>query len=371
MNICFVGNGRSVHLRKFLDWFAGHGHTVSLIGEDPPAVHEIRTINTMPLYSRAIGFPYLPGYVSRMGWWKKHFNKLNADIVHVHYPSGGYRVHAALAGFIPTVVSVWGSDIIDHPEVARRRLERFMVRRALGKAHAVTAVSRWLSEHAEKFCSRRRLHTLAFGVDTSLFDPEEYKQPARSEHAPRILFAKRLMKVSGADIVPAVAEIVTSRVPGARFTIAGAGPLEDFLKKETAEKNLPIDFAGQVENSRMPRLLSGHDIFFMPSRRESFGIAALEAQAMRMPVVGADVDGISEAVMNNATGLLVPPGDVNALAEAIVELIRDPDRRSEMGKEGRKQVESRYTLDACMSRFESLYRGLTIPIEPGKEGKPA
>ena len=96
----------------------------------------------------------------------------------------------------------------------------------------------------------------------------------------------------------------------------------------------------------------------MPSTWEGFGVAALEAAAMELPVVASNIHGIPDVVEDGVTGLLVPPKDVAALSQAIVRLLRDGDERRRMGAAGRQMVTARYSWSDNVRQMESLYESL-------------
>jgi glycosyltransferase involved in cell wall biosynthesis len=98
----------------------------------------------------------------------------------------------------------------------------------------------------------------------------------------------------------------------------------------------------------------------MPSRWESetFGVAAVEAEAMEVPVVATSVGGVPEAVNNNETGILVPPNDPNAVAVAIAKLLNDPELAARLGKAGREYVRANYDWSENAARMERIYRNL-------------
>jgi len=97
------------------------------------------------------------------------------------------------------------------------------------------------------------------------------------------------------------------------------------------------------------------DIFVIPSIRESFGVAAVEASSCSIPVIASDIGGLPEVVIDETTGFLVPPRDENAIADRIISLIDDPELRSQMGNEGRKYVKSIYDMQICGSLMKRKY----------------
>jgi len=136
---------------------------------------------------------------------------------------------------------------------------------------------------------------------------------------------------------------------------AGEGRLEadlkDYAKAAGIEQN--VRFLGYRRD--IPDLLGLTDLVIMPSLRESFGIVALEAMAMKVPVVASRIGGLEEVVEHEKTGLLVPPGDAAALAEAILRLAENPEMRRDMGEAGRRRVEHYFGLDSTVRRVEELY----------------
>lgn len=106
----------------------------------------------------------------------------------------------------------------------------------------------------------------------------------------------------------------------------------------------------------IPELLASFDLFVLPSRSEGFGRVNLEAMAMGKPVISTNVGGIPEVVVDGVTGILVPPGDPNALSRALMKLLDDPNQRESMGREGRKRVKERFHLQGSVQRIQEIYR---------------
>ena len=119
-----------------------------------------------------------------------------------------------------------------------------------------------------------------------------------------------------------------------------------------------VRFAGHVEESELERLYRESDLFVAPSLYESFGLVYLEAMSRGLPVIGCRVAAIPEVVAHGETGLLVPPGDAPALAQAITSLLRDEAARAEMGARGRDTVKRLFTVEAMASRVADLYTRL-------------
>jgi glycosyltransferase involved in cell wall biosynthesis len=139
--------------------------------------------------------------------------------------------------------------------------------------------------------------------------------------------------------------------------LAGDGPSRGDLERLASELRLEgaVRFLGEIPHDEVPAILATIDIFAMPSTWEGFGVSALEASAMELPVVASDIHGIPDVVLDGETGLLVPPADPAALADAIERLARDSSLRRTMGVAGRAYVEREYRWEDNARLMESLY----------------
>lgn len=146
--------------------------------------------------------------------------------------------------------------------------------------------------------------------------------------------------------------------PPCQLLIVGEGPAESRLCALCNELGLTdhVVFAGLRRD--VAALLPCMDVFVMPSLSEGFGIAIVEAMMARRPVVATSVGGIPEVVVPGETGLLVPPGDPIALAEAIRDLLRQPDMAARMGRMGRQRAEANFSVETMVARHQAFYESL-------------
>jgi glycosyltransferase involved in cell wall biosynthesis len=117
-----------------------------------------------------------------------------------------------------------------------------------------------------------------------------------------------------------------------------------------------VSFLGFVKD--VPKLLSSINVLALPSLYEGLGVAALEGMAAAKPVVGTRVGGLAELIIDGQTGLLVPPGDGIALAEAIEKLISDPAMAQAMGQRGAERVSRDFTIEQVARKNEEYYYAL-------------
>jgi len=138
--------------------------------------------------------------------------------------------------------------------------------------------------------------------------------------------------------------------------LAGAGQLEAELRRLAQELDLErhVHFLGLRRD--IPELLAAADVFAMASDREGLPICAAEAMAAGKPVVATNVPGLAAVIVDNHTGLLVPPRNPEALADALERLARDPDLCQRLGSAGRARAMQRYSIRACAAAYERLYQ---------------
>jgi glycosyltransferase involved in cell wall biosynthesis len=170
-------------------------------------------------------------------------------------------------------------------------------------------------------------------------------------------FVKHLRVKYGPEYLIRAMEVVVREYPQTRLLMAGSGPLRSSLEALTQQLGLTrtISFLGAVEHRQVPEILKNVDIFVMPSIQEEFGVAAVEAQAMEIPVVATRVGGVPEVVSDGETGILVEPGNSGQLAQAILTLIENPALRRQMGERGRRHVLDNYRWEDNAALMERLY----------------
>ena len=168
----------------------------------------------------------------------------------------------------------------------------------------------------------------------------------------------RLALQKGQRHLIAAMPLLLERVPRAHAVIAGGGDLEDYLR----DLSLEVGVADRVHvlgpRRDVPALMHAVDVFAMPSIWEGFGLVLLEAMAAGRPVVASRVATIPEVVVDGETGLLVPPGDPVALAEALAELAHDPERAQRLGEAGRDRLRQQFSIEKMVGDTELLYREL-------------
>ena len=154
------------------------------------------------------------------------------------------------------------------------------------------------------------------------------------------------------------ARLVEAAMPGVHWVLVGDGELRGELEGQRRSLGMEaqVHFPGWRED--IPDVLALCDLFVLPSLGEHFGRVLIEAMAMARAVVATDAGGVPEIVLHGETGLLVPPAQPKALAEAVLALLEDPGRAARLGAAGRRRAETEFSLSRHVEAVEALYQEL-------------
>jgi phosphatidylinositol alpha-1,6-mannosyltransferase len=249
---------------------------------------------------------------------------------------------------------------------------RSVLRRIGEDSDVVTFVSRYTrGRFASAFGPEAALEQLPPGVDTDRFRPDPASRAElRSRYGlgqrPTVVCLSRLVPRKGQDMLIRALPLIRRRVNGAALVIAGGGPYMAALRRlvERFDVGEHVTFTGGVPAADLPAYHAMADVFAMPCRTrgagldvEGLGIVFLEASATGVPVVAGSSGGAPETVRHNKTGLVVDGRSVNQVADAVTELLADPDRAAAMGAAGRDWVTAQWRWDDLAARLSDLIRG--------------
>lgn len=273
----------------------------------------------------------------------------------VHYNFNGYTelffLATARAVEVPALMTVHGF----WPELARRP----------GSAlHRALAAADWITGVSDAVVAALREASPGVAGRTSriypgIHDPGPVRVPQGSD-PPVLLYVGRLAHEKGPDLLlEAFARVARTR-PGVRLVVAGDGPDRAALTAQAERLGLDgaVECRGWVAPVDVPALMQEAAAVLVPSRFEGFGLTALEAAACARPVAASATGGLAEVVDDGVTGLLVPPENPAALAQAAVQLLDAPARRAAMGRAGRDRALGRFTVGEQTRAYEQLYEKL-------------
>ncbi len=296
------------------------------------------------------------------------------DIVHTHTPKASLLGQlAAKAAGIPIIVNtIHGFYFQRHDPWLKRKFFILINKIAAKCSDLIFFVNREDMNTAvrEKICSSGAMRYFGGGIDVRRFNPERFSMDFNAKKKKQlgvdpshkvIGIIARMVKEKGYLDLFCAFEIILKSFP--KTTLLAVGSLEP-EKKDAIEPSIVSRY--EIENNviflgertDVDHIYPLMDIFVLPSYREGLGISAIEASAMGKPVVGTDIRGIREAVEDGITGKLVPAGDPNKLAEAIIYLMKNPAEARKMGERGRTKVEKEFNENLIFDRIKEEYKRL-------------
>ena len=290
-------------------------------------------------------------------WWRcrplgvrhvhAHFTSPGADVAH-YYGRFARRAHSGAASWSFSAHGVDISNTDDRTLGAKVRDADFVVCVSdYGRSQLMTLVD---EEHWEK------IHVVRCGVDLNAF--RSNGRVSRNDAAV-VLAVGRLVSVKGHGVLlEAIARLAESG-GSVTATIVGDGPRRAALEQLARQLGIGdrVSFAGSVGQDDIGRYYEDADVFCLPSFSEGLPVVLLEAMAAGVPVVASRIAGIPELIEDGRSGLLVPPGRADLLADALRSLLVDPRRRADLAAEGRRRVGAEFDVDASAGRLRELMVG--------------
>lgn len=353
MKIVFLAPANSSHTKKWCKWFSGRGHQVtviSLTAPDEEIAAKVHYLNS-GTGSQAHDWQKL-GYLTQCRKVRKLVDELQPDIINVHYATS-YGTLAALAGLKHYILSVWGSDVYDFPR--KSWLHKKMLQFSFKRAGRLFSTSQAMADEAAKYTDKS-FDITPFGVDMELFHPRRRNRQDRDFVIGTI---KTLSPKYGIATLLKAAAKVRQKFPDIplKIRIAGRGSHEDEYHALATKLGLDdcLTWLGFISQEEAANEWANFDCAIIPSESESFGVSAVEAQSCACPVIISDIPGLMEATSPGKTSVVIPRGNIEALANAIVDVYSSQELRNEMGADGRNFVKENYELNRCFDRVEKIF----------------
>ncbi len=303
--------------------------------------------------------------------WLRYVRALRGgrfDVVHVHLPdptTGVWPAVAARWAGVPLVVAHEHHPMAIPPGrwTRKQRLGRRMMQRMV---HRFIAVTEYSAGYLREFCGveKSRISVLHLGIDRTAFESAPSKAAAReslsvSATAPVVSIVGNLIddRKGHRVLFEAMATMVQA-LPSLRVHVIGDGPRKQEFQQHATRLGVADNchFTGRISFEQLLGHLAASDVLAMPSFDEGFGLAALEAMALGLPPVASSVGGLLDIVEDGVTGQLVPVGDADALADALIRLLENPALAAAMGAAGREAVAERWDADQLAGKQLALYR---------------
>lgn len=347
---------------------ANKGHEVHFITYSQPVrlgsfheniyYHEV-VVSNYPLFEFQ---PYETILASKMVDVVKYEN---LDVLHVHYAiphaSAAFMAKQILKSHgihIPFVTTLHGTDIT---LVGKDASFEPVISFCINESDAVTAVSQSLKDDTYKyFHTTREIEVIPNFIETKTNLPKKNLQIRRryaEDHERILCHISNFRKVKRVEDVLRVFHLVQEQIPS-KLLFVGDGPERNNLEKLCRELNLcsKVIFIGKVRDTT--HVLELSDLFLLPSETESFGLAALEAMAVGVPVISSNTGGIPEVNLHDVTGYLSDVGDVEDMAKHTIQLLQDDEKFEKMRKNAFKRAKV-FSLEHVLPLYENIYTQLT------------
>ena len=369
-----IGGAQENTLLNCLDLVRDHGDEVLLItgpaiGPEGDLLSEGRAgelnVELLPNLKRSIHPVYDWRALSEI---RRAIVNFQPDVVHTHSAKGGLLGrHAAWTEKVPAVVhTVHGAPFHSYQSrLAReffRRCERWAARRCHKLISVADAMTNQLVD--ANVAPREKFTTIYSGMRVEPFvDAANHRERVRQQFQfsdDHIVIGKiaRLFHLKGHDDLITAAEGVVSKQPNVRFLLIGDGilrdELEDRIRKLGLEKHFV--FTGLVPPIQVPSLIGAMDALVHTSYREGLARALPQALISGRPVVSYDVDGAREVCINDETGYLVSPGDIQSLADSLVKIASSSELRSKMGREGQCRFTDQFRHQTMTRHIRAVYQ---------------
>jgi L-malate glycosyltransferase len=350
MKICYVANANSIHTQRWVIGLSDLGYDLTVISPKSPRSDVLgdRVIDLSSTSNSNIN------YLKIVTKIKSIVDRIEPDILHAHYATG-YGFLGRICKYHPFIISVWGSDIFEFPR--KSWLHRSLLKTNLQAADIVLSTSKIMAAETQKYIPiDKPIEITPFGVDTDLFLPTGDRYGDREYLTIGII--KTLESIYGIDILITAFSLISKQYSNLKLLIIGNGSQLTALQQQAIDLGLDnrIEFLPAIPHHLVPAYLAKIDVFVMPSREESFGVAVLEASACGLPVVASNVGGLPEVIADGVTGFLVPPGQPQAISEKISKLIESPALRQSMGTNGRNFVEENYKWSDSLHKMSAIYQ---------------
>lgn len=361
--LCYLANAGSIHTQRWANYFVDSGWDVHLVTWHSAAAHlqyhssiKIHKIISPPHYAvRYLALIELAHIVRR----------INPDILHAHYISH-FGILAALYAkyfnFQPLVLTAWGSDIFIDARGIRRRL---LVARALQGADLITCDGESLKvAMTDLGADSQKIRIITHGVDTRKFKPDSKSSHLEQElfipNQPIVISTRQLKPPYNVETLIRAVPLVLKEIPSVVFVVLGDGEdrhyLKDLTKSLSVEKK--VIFRGNVPHDDLAKYLSISDIYVSTSLSDSTAVSNLEAMACGLAPIITDIGDNRRWIIDGQNGFLIPIKDPQVLAEKIILLLKDKEKRNIFGIRSRAIIEEKSDYYQEMAKMDKIYTEL-------------
>lgn len=329
---------------------------IESLTHDAPALD---TIAKNPLYAALVPF-YLAAGTAAAG---KIAREGNFDVVHAFWPiPHGVFAIAAKQQSKAALVSTFFSSELNWTGIAKKIFGPIL-KRIIDSSDAITVISSFTEQRLRNYAPRVKTTIIPFGAAAVSRAHTPDSTPRAKQDRFELLFVGRLVRRKGVDVLLRAVKIL-ERDSRLHVRIVGGGPEKENLEREARKLELGerVTFEGVVDNARIDTLFAGCHALVLPAiitetgETEGLGVVLIEAMGYGKPVIASAAGGIVDIVSDNETGLLVAPGNPDALANAISRAMDQPEELAGIARKGTRFAETAFGWDAIVSDLRQVYK---------------
>ncbi len=370
MKICYLASAKSIHVKRWAQYFAQRGHEVHVISLMPSDTDSIKTYVLEKSRIRIKILSYALDSVLMFFKIRKLLREINPDILHAHYV-WDYGISGALMGFHPFVISVWGSDVLVVPK--RSPVYRLIIATSLRRADMVTTTAVYMGGYLENEFDlpREKIIRIPWGVDLSIFR-KGYKDEVKAlkkelnipEGVPVIISNRNMTPLYNIESIVEAAYNVVLKHPETVFIILrgyGHPALEEKmkLKAEALGVSQNIRFIPDLLTpEEMTVFLNAADIFISVPKTDQFASSIMEGMACGLIPIVTTIKVYTQYLQEGENAFFVNPNDPREIAEKIIYCIEHPDIQEHAYEINRKIIEEEEDWTKNARKMEKLYENL-------------
>lgn len=283
------------------------------------------------------------------------YKEFEFDVIHSHValPDGYSGMLINKEYKVPHIVTVHGQDF--QQTLHKNEETKEALFKVLNSVNSIVVVSNKLKNIVKEFKFSSKITVVHNGISKKYID--SYRKDNSNKDYIEILSVSNLIPIKGIEFnIKAVSELV-KKYPNLIYTIVGdgalRGELENLVKELNIEKN--VAFIGRVKHEEVFHYIKKCDVFSLPSYNEGFGVAYIEAMSQGKPIIGVKGQGIEDIIINGENGFLVNPKNHEEIYNILETLIKDKDKRSEVGENAKQCVEENLTWDINADKMINIY----------------
>lgn len=366
MQICLIAHADSIHVQRWLIYFAQRGyelHLIDMSSESKPVIPDV-TYHSLPQPSRS----RLLTYISWSYSVYRIVRAIRPDVLHAHYAYGPGTV-AAFARYHPFMLTTWGSDLLINVDHSWER--RLAIRHVLRSADYVTCMTESMVKVAQMLgADMSRIEVAPWGIDADIFYPAlpdssgngTFKR--RTGRRPSVVSLRALKAIYNPLDIARSIPLVWRRTPHVEFIIRTYGcdrELLDAFQAIVSESGVAdsVEYIGELSDDHaIANLYRNADVAVSVPSSDAMPVSVLEAMGCGVVPVLGDLPSLRELFTHEREVLFVPVGDVTTLAEAILRLLTDNELRARLRMNGLDLVRDKANQSAFMRRYEEIFEML-------------